>query len=147
MVKWVEYSNQSGPDMYKLPPNVSKNHHHWEMRTLPNGVKIHSMSDLAIMWGKYHFDQDEIYNARDPLGPTPHMASMYPGRTQRGDRDPHRVIQEVMDRVPMDDDRTPVRYGGIYRPATQQELEEETKQDSNFSNGDGSSLTNSPPHD
>ena len=146
MIKWVEYSNQSGSDMYNLPPNVSRNHRHWEMRTLPNGVKIHSMADLAVMWGKDHFFHQEIFNARDPLGPIPYFEEMYPGRTPEGELSPERIMKQVMDGITHDDEITPVRYGGIYRPATEQELEEDAKRDSNSSHGDGSSLTASPPH-
>ena len=75
------------------------------------------MAELAVMWGKHHFNQDKIFNARDPLGATPHMRFMYQGSRDATGEDSRRAVEEIMDLVPLDDDRTPVRYGGTYHPA------------------------------
>ena len=71
------------------------------------------------------------------------MRSMYEGRKEGIVDDPVRAMTKVMDSIPMDDDRTPVRYGGIYRAATKEELERDARRDND--NEDNSSLTHSPP--
>ena len=63
---------------------------------------------------------------------------------------PSRAVAKIMDSIPMDDDRTPVRYGGIYRAATKEELERDARQNNDNahtdnSHKDSSSLTHSPP--
>ena len=135
---WIEYPDQGEKDIFVLPPNVPKNAKHWELRTLPDGTRVHSMADLIAHVINFKARHNIPFLPYDPLAHAP-LASLGP------------VIQDdqqaqglVWDTTPeSDDDITPLAYSRqplVYRGLTP----EEQKALDGHSPSENSSLTTSP---
>ena len=129
--------------MFDLPPNVPKQNHHWERRVLPDGTPIHSMADLINLISNYRAQCGIVFNPLDPLGPT--LFRPNPEGKGLGGR---ALAEKTWNQITTgNEDQTPVRYAGAYRPATKEELARDGPPNVQASDDDddgGSTLTDSP---
>ena len=115
---WVDYPYDEDR-MLDLPPNVPRKPAHWVGRTLPNGVKVDSIEMIAYMVANHRVENQRYFNPDDPMGPTPRS------HLPRKKFAPEVERVKLMSEIPPEEDRTPVRYGSIYRPMTRLEYAQE----------------------